>query len=184
MTTKRQRRERNNLIRLERVEGEPAEVEFNPAAHPGLVKRLAMGGLERDQIAAVIGIRTGTLRAWERQSAEVAQHLRAGQVIAGAEVVQSLFDQAVGWVDEKTGRRRGTNVVAGIFLAKNWLGYANEPAAIRPPDDSDKPKDGENMTPEQVAGVARALMKKAADAGDGPVIDLDAEDAEFSDFNE
>ena len=181
MTTQIQRRERNKQIRRVRVADEPVDIPLNPEVHVGIVQRLAMSGMDRDAIAAVLGVRVRTLRKWEAENDEIAKSMATGHAEAASEVIQALYDQAVGWIDPKTGRRRGANVVAGVFLAKNWLGYASEPAQLKPPEEDDGK--GQEFSADQVSALARKLIGKAEGSDEGPVIDMDAVDAEFEEFD-
>ena len=134
-----------------RAEGEGRVIHYDPDMHPGIVRRLAMMGATRERIAAVLGISPNTLRNWADRHEELRLELLSGSDLADAEVVAAMYDAAVGYIDEKTGRRRGCNVTAQIFWLKNRRGWHDGRTA---------PKEPEKMSPEEMAEVAARLAKK------------------------
>ena len=150
-----------------RAAGEPNVIRYDPDLHPGIVRRLAILGLTREKIASILGISPNTLVNWAKRHEELCLELEAGCDLADAEVVASLYDQAVGYIDEE-GRRRGCNVAAGIFWMKARCGWSDRGDGNRRGEE-DKPKE---VTLEELAAQARDLLKKAGyNTGPGKTTD-------------
>ena len=108
-----------------RLAGEKRVRLFDEKRDPGMVFRGLLAGYKADQIAAMLGIELSTLNRWMEEFPEL-REARARALAADAEVVQSLHDQAVGYVDAKTGRRKGASVVAAIFWLKARQGWQDD----------------------------------------------------------
>ena len=141
-------------VRKSRASGEGARISYDPNVHPGIIQRLALAGLTQDSIAASLGVHRSTLRSWMDRHEEVDHAIRFGSDLADAEVVRSLYDQAVGWIDKETGRRKGVNVTAAIFWLKNRCGWRSEPLVQDNTNHKDKP-----ASREEVSRRARELCR-------------------------
>ena len=173
-----------NEIQVMRSEGEKDRIKFQPDVHPGIIKRLSLAGFTRDQCAAALGIAPKTLEGWVHRHEEVRDAIRWGTHLADAEVMQSIYDLATGWIDEKTGRRKGAQAAAAIFWAKNRLGMRSEPLPPGPGDN--KPDDSQAATAEALAQTAKALVRLMEAQGESaPVlINADAVEVDENEFEE
>ena len=145
---------RSDLERIERAraEGEPPDVEYVPAVHPGIVLRMALAGETPDRIAAAMGIGLKTYEGWLLAYPEMqAARLMAEQ--ADQAVVSSLFQIAVGWRDPNTGKVRPPDAKALVFWLKARCGWSDQVAA-KPP-----PLDISDMTQEQLRKRAEDLLR-------------------------
>ena len=162
------------IIAKARADGEPTLMHYDELVHPGIIKRLTMAGLDAEHIAAALGVANSTLYRWRTKHQAVADAFYWGRdVMATAHVIESLYDQAVGYLD-KDGRRRGVNVAATIFWLKNQAGWRNEPPETK--------EDDANATQEELVKMAQKIIDREAqvDDGGGPIIDADF--TEFADF--
>ena len=109
-------------IALARAVGEGEEVMFDPGVHPGIVFRAFLLGLRPDQVAPILGISEVELEQWLKTYPEM-RMARYKALLADAEVVEALFDSAVGYKDKKTGRRKGASVRAQKLWIEARLGW-------------------------------------------------------------
>ena len=94
-----------------RVEGtRPDRSGYRADTHPVLVSYFAQEALTDVQIAARLHIGCSTLNAWRKRHPELAQALKDSKEIADAQVVMSLYQQAL----------KG-NVTAQIFWCLNRM---------------------------------------------------------------
>ena len=152
-----------DLAEIRKVRADGERIRYDSEIHPGIIQRLAILGYTQERIATALGISPRTIRRWIKEHEEVEYAYRLGGALADAEVAQSLFDQAVGWMDEKTGRRKGANVTAAIFWLKNRCGWRSEP--VVPAADEDKRDDGKCPTPEEIAQKAKELLRLVEQRG-------------------
>ena len=148
-----------------RIEGESQVQLFNPKSHPGFVYRCFLAGLQTDQIAAILGITVDKLSHWLATYPELIRAQRMAME-ADAEVVQSLYDAATGYMDPKTGRRKGFSVYAQIFWLKNRLGWRDKD--LRSPK-NDSPDD---MSPDALKRAAKEMLRLRDNIQNRELIDV------------
>ena len=61
------------------------------------VKKLCLLGATNDQIADFLGIATSTLHEWRHQYEDFSDALKAGKLLADAEIANSLYQRAKGY---------------------------------------------------------------------------------------
>ena len=147
-----------------RLEGESKVQLFNPKSHPGFVYRCFLAGLQTDQIAAILGITVDKMSHWLSTYPELIRAQRMAME-ADAEVVQSLYEAATGYID-KNGRRKGFSVHAQIFWLKNRLGWRDKD--LRPPK-ADSPDD---MSPDALKRAAKEMLRLRDSIKDRELIDI------------
>ena len=175
-----------NEFRKQRYK-EGQRVTYNPEVHPGIIERLAILGRTQQEIANVIGVRKNTFQDWIANHQEVATAFQFGSDLANADVVAALYDNAVGWYDENTKRRKGANVTAQIWWLKNRCGWRDQ----QPLNKSDDEKDESDVTPEAISQAAKALIRILEGHGEAAPVMIDATPAttekpedEFKEFDE
>jgi hypothetical protein len=67
------------------------------ASFPELARKLAMLGAKDVEIAGVLGISESTLNLWKTKHSEFSESLKAGKMVADAEVVDRLYQRACGY---------------------------------------------------------------------------------------
>lgn len=67
------------------------------ASFPELARKLAMLGAKDSEIAEVFGVSESTLNLWKTKHAELSESLKAGKLIADAEVADRLYQRALGY---------------------------------------------------------------------------------------
>ena len=92
------------------IEGKHSKSGYQADVHPVLVSYFAQEGLTDAQIAAKLRISRSTLNTWRKGRPELMQALKFGKEQADAQVVMSLFHQAL----------KG-NVTAQIFWLLNRI---------------------------------------------------------------
>jgi len=92
------------------IEGKHSKSGYQADVHPVLVSYFAQEGLTDAQIAAKLRISRSTLNTWRKGHPELMQALKFGKEQADAQVVMSLFQQAL----------KG-NVTAQIFWLLNRI---------------------------------------------------------------
>lgn len=147
-------RQQNREVARHRAPGEARVIAFNPDVHPGLIKRLLLVGHSLERVATAIGVRVETLKNWIAEREDLQELVIGGMDLADAEVLESLYDQAVGWVDvDEHGnrRRRGASTQAAIFWVKARLKLSDEPAKGEDPP----------LTPGQLEQIASEFLRRA-----------------------
>ena len=102
-----------------------------------IVSKLALTGLIDKQIANILGVSRSTLSKWKKEHAEFSDALKGSKDIPDSEVVNSLYQQAI-----------GGNVTACIFWLKNR----------RPADWREKPEG--NEAGESIADSLKEIADK------------------------
>ena len=67
------------------------------SSFPELGRKLAMLGAKDKEIAEAFGISESTLNLWKTKHEELSESLKAGKLIADAEVVDRLYQRAMGY---------------------------------------------------------------------------------------
>jgi transcriptional regulator with XRE-family HTH domain len=70
------------------------------ASFPDLARKLAMLGAKDSEIAEVFGVSESTLNLWKTKHQDLSESLKAGKLIADAEVADRLFQRALGYEHE------------------------------------------------------------------------------------
>ena len=145
---------------------------YDPVVHPPLIERLLKLGLDPDEVAKAVGIPLWKLNQWIEQFPEVAR-VRAKIDQKDCEVVDSLYDQAIGYIDDK-GRRKGASVVAAIYLTKVRLRWNDKPELDKPPPGGDNL--GKLSLADLTSGLAQVLeeIKRRQAVASGNVAAFDA----------
>ena len=111
----------------ERVPGEPRQVAYDPALHPGLVYRSFRLGLDLEQTAAYIGVSRQVLAQWLETKEEMALARRQADS-RDADILQSLESHAIGRPDpDCPGEWIRGNPTLLKFLAEVRLGMQKKP---------------------------------------------------------
>ena len=144
--------ERASDIAKARAPGE--NVHYDPDVHPGLVKRLTLCGHEPGVIAGLLGVGLPTFERWCENHADLAEMVAIGAMLRDAEVMESIYDQAIGYVDDR-GRRRGANVTAAKFIIMNRFGWTDKLVqSPKHPHDPDR-----EVSPEGLIRAAEELIR-------------------------
>ncbi len=70
---------------------------YDPEAHPLMAWMLAIAGNGNKEIAAGLGISTGTLWSWNATHAEFREVLHNGKGVANAKVAKALYNRCIGY---------------------------------------------------------------------------------------
>lgn len=136
----------------------PQRVLYDPQIHQPIIRRGFLCRVPDAEIAEWCGVSEQKFREWLETFPELAP-MRAQARNRLAEVVDAMFDKAIGWVDEH-GRRQGASVEAQKFV----LGVAGlSPDSRRDKASGAKGKsrhrqDLDELTHEELAAVGRRLL--------------------------
>lgn len=158
--------ERSREIAKHRAPGET--IHYDPDLHPGIVKRCALAGYKPADIAALLGVSPATFRRWMEANPALAEMLEQGSMLRDAEVLESVYDQAVGYLDDK-GRRRGANVTAAKFIIMNRFGWTDK-TMPKASSEADKDISIEDLE-RRAAELLNAVKAKRADEATPVVVD-------------
>ena len=73
----------------ERAHGEPERIRYDPARHPGIIKRALSAGWSLQEIAPLVGVSEATLKGWlgrypALDEARVESRMRGPDLVAAA----------------------------------------------------------------------------------------------------
>ena len=154
-------------IRKERALGEPSLIRFDPAKHPGIIRRMFLSGFPPPQVAAVLGVTPHTLHEWKSEHASVAQAFRASLEYRGR-IAEAIYNAAMVY-DEENDKYIGTNPTLLKFLALTQLGWREQGL----PDDNALPAPARGQL--QREQLDSLLEKVKALTADSSVIEVAAE---------
>lgn len=136
---------------------------------PNLARKLSMLGAKDTEIADVFGVSVSTLNLWKTKHPELSESLKAGKMIADAEVVDRLYQRALGYEHDEVDIRVVDHAIvqtpirkfyppdttAAIFWLKNrqretWRDKVETGVTTTDGKDVD-------LTPERMAEGARRL---------------------------
>ena len=93
-------------VTRERAHGEPQRIQYNPDWHPGIIKRLALSGHSRAEMAAILGVGDATLAGWFAKYPALDEARVESQMLE-ANVAWRLYQVAMGEYNRETGEWEG-----------------------------------------------------------------------------
>lgn len=135
-----------------RAHGEPERIQYDPDRHPGIIKRLLAFGMQRPDVAAVLGVTDSTLAGWFAKYPEL-DEARMQVEMRGPDLLDVLYRAALGPYDPETRTYAG-----GDLATARWL-LEREHGRVPPKREEAKRRAGEEES------LQRAVERLVAHLG-------------------
>lgn len=128
-------------VTRERAHGEPQRIQYNPDWHPGIIKRLALSGHSRAEMAAILGVGDATLAGWFAKYPALDEARVESQMLE-ANVAWRLYQVAMGEYNRETGEWEGGDPATLRFLAERRFGLTLAAANMRAEEEAERRRKG------------------------------------------
>ena len=152
-----------------RAHGEPERIQYDPARHPGIIKRMLAFGMQRPDVAAILGVTDSTLAGWFAKYPEL-DEARMQVGMRGPDLLDVTYRAALGPYDPETGTYAGGDMATARWLLERKHGITRptkeeRKASDAAPDDAAL-KQAVDRLVESVGGEGR--LREMMSAEDGP----------------